>query len=221
MSHNPFAALLLTPAYAVLTYGASGASWRRGAVLGAIFIAWGAVATVACLADAPARLGIGGGLVIGASWIVAIVLPIAARRWLLPGPLDQRWLVGLQIARVIGGVFLIEMTRGNLPGAFAYPAGVGDLVVGVTALFVVLRWRKEIPRSAVWLVLILGVIDFVSAFFFGFTSSAGPLRLFAEGFDSQLDRFPTGMIPLFLVPYAWFFHTLSWLELRRARVATA
>jgi hypothetical protein len=52
--------------------------------------------------------------------------------------------------------------------------------------------------------------DFMSAFFFGFTSSEGsPLQLFFPAVTNQLILFPTGMIPLFLVPYAIFFHFLS------------
>ena len=58
----------------------------------------------------------------------------------------------------------------------------------------------------------LGMADFVSAFFFGITSSAGPLQLFHPDVTNNLLLFPTGMIPLFLVPYAIFFHTLSWLN---------
>jgi hypothetical protein len=54
--------------------------------------------------------------------------------------------------------------------------------------------------------------DFLSAFFFGFTSTQGPLELFfLSPVPNRLIMFPTGMIPLFLVPYAIFFHVLSLL----------
>jgi hypothetical protein len=65
--------------------------------------------------------------------------------------------------------------------------------------------------------LALGIADFVSAFFFGFFSSAGPQQLLFPEVPNRALLFPTGLIPLFLVPYAIAFHTLSWLTLRRQR----
>ncbi len=61
----------------------------------------------------------------------------------------------------------------------------------------------------------IGISDFVSAFFFGFTSSATPLQLFAFDQPNQVLLYPTGLIPLFLVPYAVVFHILSITEMQR------
>jgi hypothetical protein len=60
------------------------------------------------------------------------------------------------------------------------------------------------------------VADFISAFFFGYFSSDGPAQLFFPEIANNTLLYPTGLIPLFLVPYAIFFHTLSWLTLRRS-----
>ncbi|MCH8062376.1 MAG: hypothetical protein IH861_07730 [Chloroflexi bacterium] len=58
--------------------------------------------------------------------------------------------------------------------------------------------------------------DFVSAFYFGFTSSStSPFQLFAFDQPNQLLLYPTGLIPLFLVPYAVVFHILSLAEMQR------
>ena len=140
------------------------------------------------------------------------------RDWFLDRPLSQHWLIGLQLWRAIGGVFLIEMAREHIPGIFAYPAGLGDLFVSGLAAVVLLRygWQPTIPRLAILLVIGFGAADFLSAFFFGFTSSRGPQQLFFPAGANDLSLFPTGLIPLFLVPGAIFFHALSWLELRRA-----
>jgi hypothetical protein len=118
---------------------------------------------------------------------------------------------------VIGGVFLIEMVRGNIPRVFAYPTGVGDLAVALVAALVLLKYwnAKRIPGAAVYLVIILGVADFMSAFFFGFGSSETPIQLFFPEVPNNVIVFPTGLIPLFFVPYAIFFHTLSWLSYRK------
>jgi hypothetical protein len=57
-----------------------------------------------------------------------------------------------------------------------------------------------VPVGAIHLVGVLGVINFTSAFFLGFTSSASPVQLFSIESPNQAILFPTGLIPLFLVP---------------------
>ena len=74
------------------------------------------------------------------------------------------------------------------------------------------RHAKRIPGAAVYLVIILGTADFLSAFFFGFGSSETPIQLFFPEVPNNVIVFPTGLIPLFLVPYAIFFHVLSGLS---------
>ena len=102
----------------------------------------------------------------------------------------------------------------NIPGIFAYPAGIGDILVAFVALGVIVIFRKgeQIPKKVVFLVIDLGIADFISAFFFGFTSSDSPLQFFFPPVENNVILFPTGMIPLFLVPSAIFFHTLSILN---------
>jgi len=70
-----------------------------------------------------------------------------------------------------------------------------------------------IPGKFIIFIIVIGIADFMSAFFFGFTSSEGsPMQLFFPEITNRLILFPTGMIPLFLVPYAIFFHLLSLLN---------
>ncbi|NNE18537.1 MAG: hypothetical protein HKN10_08685, partial [Myxococcales bacterium] len=178
---------------------------------------FGALMFWVCIADVPRRLDLPGNLIVPAAWILPSLILYIRRDWFLDKWLCQKWLIGLQLFRAIGGVFLIEMVRGNIPGIFAYPAGLGDLAVAAVAALVLLKyWNAErIPGSAVALVIILGVADFLSAFFFGFGSSETPVQLFFPEVPNQVIVFPTGLIPLFLVPYAIFFHTLSWLSFRK------
>lgn len=215
------AAVLVPPFHTLATFVFSGASARKGAIIGALFLAWGAFMVWFCLANVVGWFGQPlGALFIPLFWLAPSVVLFLARDWVLGEPLSQRWLVGLQVWRVIGGVFLIEMARGNLPAIFAVPAGVGDIAVALVALAVLWRSRNspQIPAGAVRLVLVLGVVDFASAFFFGFFSTVGPQQIFFPDVRNDTLLFPTGMIPLFLVPYAIFFHTLSWLALRRSAV---
>src|ERR1700758_1792936 len=41
--------------------------------------------------------------------------------------IPQHWLIGVQVFRVLGGVFLIRWWQGDLVAVFAIPAGVGDV----------------------------------------------------------------------------------------------
>ena len=207
-------AFLVTPFYIFATYVFSGASPRKGAQVGTAFLLWGAFMFWGCIANVPGRLGLIGNIIVPMAWLIPSLILYLKRDWFLETVLSQRWLIGLQIFRVIGGVFLIEMVRGNLPGVFAYPAGIGDIFVAVVAWMVLMRYRpsERIPAGAIFLVIGLGVADFISAFFFGFTSSETPLQLFHHEAANQVVDFPTGLIPLFLVPYAIFFHLLSALN---------
>ena len=216
------AAMMVTPLHLLATFIFSGASARTGVILAALFMLWGATMTWFCLAGVPASLGPAGNLVVPACWVTPAALLLLFRKRVMAHPLSQRWLVGLQLWRVIGGVFLIELARGNLPGAFAYPAGIGDILAGLLALAALLTSRGgRIAAGRVVAVIVFGMADFISALFFGVTSGDGPLQLFESDAASTVLTFPTGMVPLFLVPYAIFFHTLSWLQLRRDRATAA
>lgn len=211
--------MMVVPVFLLATYVFSGASKKKGLRIGVAFMVFGAVMTWVCLSGLPRKLGPAGSLFVPVAWILPTLILYLRRDWFLSEALCQKWLVGLQLFRAIGGVFLIEMGRGNIPGIFAYPAGVGDIAVAVVALAVLVRFRGE-TRIAGWaivLVIVLGVADFVSAFFFGFGSSPTPVQLFFPDPPNRVIFFPTGMIPLFLVPTAIFFHVLSGLTYARHR----
>ena len=211
------AAFLVTPLHIFATYAFSGASLRAGLSLAFIWLICGAVMFYVCIADVPSQLGLAGNLIVPLAWLTPSILLIAFRKLMTKAALSSRWLISLQLWRAIGAVFLIEMARGNLPGIFAYPAGIGDVAVAIIAAAVLIFYKKpaKLPARAIHLVGILGVLDFASAFFFGFFSAATPVQLFSFDNPNQVSLFPTGMIPLFLVPYAIFFHTLTWLNLAR------
>ena len=58
----------------------------------------------------------------------------------------QAWLVGVQLYRALGVIFLILYASGKLPGLFAWPAGVGDIAVGLLAPVVGLAYARA-PRE--------------------------------------------------------------------------
>lgn len=147
---------------------------------------------------------------------LASIVAYRARHWILGRGVSQHLLIGLQLIRPIGMVFVFEHTQGNLPGIFAYPAGLGDLLTGLLAAFVLYRFQDtKIPPFWIVLVAVVGLLDFVSAFFFGFTSSETPVQLFSFENPNQVTEYPLGLIPLFLVPYAVIAHILSLTQLSR------
>jgi hypothetical protein len=60
----------------------------------------------------------------------------------------QPWIVGVQFYRAFGVVFLILYAAGQLPALFAWPAGVGDIMVGCRPpwLPTPMRERRANPR---------------------------------------------------------------------------
>ena len=69
--------------------------------------------------------------VLGPPTVFAVAYAASARVRSLALGLDLRLLTAMQAWRVIGGMFLVLMWLRVLPGTFAWPAGIGDLVVGM------------------------------------------------------------------------------------------
>ena len=161
-------AMMVTPLFALATYAFSGASLKKGATIASVFLIWGGFMTWICLAAIPQSLGIPVTLIVPICWMAPTLILFRYQAWFLDKPLSQRLLVSLQLWRVVGALFLLEMARGNIPGIFAYPAGIGDVIVAAVAAWVLLKYKnaKTIPPQAVKLVIFCGVVDFFSAFLY-------------------------------------------------------
>jgi len=154
--------------------------------------------------------------------IVALVLLLRSKRvTALLDSIPPHWLVGLQVYRVLGGFFLIYYARGQVPGVFALPAGIGDVTTGLLALpaaaYVATGTAFGRKIGLAWNVL--GLLDFVSAISLGAMSSPGPLQVFAfDQPNALIGTYPTVMIPAFAVPTSIVLHILSIRQLiRRGR----
>ena len=169
-------------------------------ILGAwIFVATGAgVAGWLEKANAP--------LVAGIIWTLTAVALLAC--WKVPTlhkwamKVELRWLVLLHLTRFIGFYFLFLCRRGELPFAFAAPAGWGDIIVATLAVLLlalsgVRRWGMLIIWNTIGLADILFVI--ITA-----------LRLGLEDWRSMhaLREFPLSLLPTFLVPLIIVSHVL-------------
>jgi hypothetical protein len=132
--------------------------------------------------------------------------------------LDLRLLTVLQSWRVLGAMFVVLYAYGLLPGLFAWPAGLGDLLVGLAAPFAA---ASMIRNTAGWhrRVLFLnlaGLLDFVGAVGTGLLTSGSPLGLLAGSATSDImNVLPLSLIPTFAVPFFVILHFISLLQLRR------
>jgi hypothetical protein len=195
-------------------------------VVGAFSLGWTALAysMVRFNSDAPfvqgtplvyAKPFVGLALISALTWVFRKRLLGHSLGHSLGEGVPQQWLIALQLFRPIGLVFILEHHRGMLPAIFALPAGWGDLLAGLVALAVLLRYPTgTVPAKAVLTVAIVGLLDFFFAFFFGFSSSASPLQLFSFDAPNPVLNYPLGLIPMFLVPYAVAAHLLSLAQLQ-------
>jgi hypothetical protein len=119
-------------------------------------------------------------------------------------------LIAVQTYR-IGGIFFIwGMTQGLLDPAFAIPAGVGDILIGVTAIpFAIFLW-KGYSWSKYSLVVwsVLGIADLVNAVTLG--------RITSPDFSSStMATFPWILVPTVGVPLGLALHGITLYRLRK------
>jgi hypothetical protein len=163
-----------------------------------------------------------GGLPFGvafATFLLALLLatriPVVSRILADPGAAAR--LAVPHTLRVLGVTFLVLMAQGHLPAAFALPAGLGDIAVGIAAPFVARRLARE-PRSAaavieaVWFNA-LGLLDLVVAVSLGVLLGLRGL-LEVTPTTEALRLLPLALIPTGAVPLAIALHLVSLGQLR-------
>jgi hypothetical protein len=129
-------------------------------------------------------------------------------------------LIALQTFRIGGAVFVVAWAQGVLPGGFALPAGIGDMLVGLSAPFVAAAVASRSPRHALWATLwnVAGLIDLISAVSLGVLHSSSSFALLATAPTSDaLARYPFSLIPSFFVPLAVILHALALRSIVRER----
>ena len=125
-------------------------------------------------------------------------------------PLD--WVIGFQLYRTLGVVFLVEWMLGALPGTFALPAGIGDVAIGLTAPFVAARLKRGAPNARELAILwnVLGIADLVTAVSTAVLSTPGPLHVLAVDSSSRaLTMLPLVLVPTIAVPFSILLHLIS------------
>jgi hypothetical protein len=117
------------------------------------------------------------------------------------------WLIGLQVYRVFGSVFILAWAGAALPGVFALPAGAGDTLVGILALPVAGIISRRRAAGVAW--NLLGILDMADAFLLSTLTVQGQLP------------FPLVLIPSFAVPLSLLLHAVSLRQLRRGALSAS
>src|SRR5215210_3710617 len=118
-------------------------------------------------------------------------------------------LIAVHIWR-IGGIFFIwGMTQGLLDPAFAIPAGVGDILIGVTAIpFAIFLWKGySWSKYALLVWSVLGIADLVNAVTLGVITTP-------DFRTSTMAIFPWILVPTLAVPLALALHGITLYRLR-------
>jgi hypothetical protein len=141
--------------------------------------------------------------------------------------LDLRLIAGMQAWRWAGLGFLSLYAHGVLPAVFAFPAGLGDMAIGVTAPWLILALIRHPGFAASGTFIrwnVLGILDLIVAISIGTVST-----FFATGAPGEISTAPMAMLPLllvpaFLVPLFLMLHTSALMQsrqLRRSRIQGA
>ena len=134
-------------------------------------------------------------LILFACWKVPTL-----QRWVMT--VELRWLVLLHLTRFVGFYFFLLSSRGELPFAFAAPAGWGDITVAALAVLLL-----ALSNARNWTMLIIwNTIGLTDILFVVMTA----LRLGLEDWRSMhaLREFPFSLLPTFLVPLIIVSHVL-------------
>ncbi len=187
------------------------AFWFAGAV------ALGAAGVFETRIDEPPLALIGAVLAPTALFAVAFAVAPSVRAW--TRSLDLALLTLPHAWRTVGFVFLVMWFVGVLPGAFAAPAGFGDLAIAVAAPFVaaalILKWSGAI-RAAAWL-HVLGVADFAIAVAAGVSGVGGAKDTLA--LTDPMTAFPLVLIPAAAVPLLLATHVMALVRIGCGRAS--
>ena len=133
--------------------------------------------------------------------------------------LDIRLISTIQAWRFLGFAFIALYAHGKLPGMFAWPAGLGDMLVAGTAPWIAMTLVRRPSfaasqsfRSWNW----LGIADLVIAVSCGTLASGLVPGLVGEVTTAPMASLPLAFVPVYLVPLMLMLHAAALLQSRRA-----
>jgi hypothetical protein len=123
-------------------------------------------------------------------------------------------LASIHVIRIFGVVFLIGISQGIIAPTFGYVAGIGDILIGVTAIpmaYVIKMGHSWARRgSIIW--NSIGMADLVTAIYLGVTTSQ-----FSADTSATMTTWPWIIIPTVGVPSLLTIHFVIFWLLRRYR----
>lgn len=134
-------------------------------------------------------------------------------------PIHQ--IVIVQFFRVLGYGFLVFYSLGLLPGAFAIPTGVGDMFVGITAVFVAyfLYLKKSYAYTLAKIWNFVGIADLLLAISLGILTYQWFIQLASTDIPSNpIAEIPLITVPVFAVPLSLLLHLFTLRKLRNIKV---
>jgi hypothetical protein len=158
--------------------------------------------------------------------LVAVTAPLAAfvaALWVIPGfrafvlAADLPLITAIQGWRVAGFGFLALYAHGVLPGLFAWPAGLGDIAIGVTAPWVMrsLAGRPRFAASPLFVIWnLLGIADLVVAVSTGALGSVLATGVAGEITTAPMAQLPLVLIPAYFVPLFIMLHLVALMQAR-------
>ncbi len=132
--------------------------------------------------------------------------------------IDPLLATAIQAWRAGGLGFLALYAHGVLPAVFAWPAGLGDIAIGVTAPWVALGLvrRPDFANSRFFVVWnLLGILDLVVAVSVGALSSALASGVAGEVTTGPMAQLPLVLIPAYLVPLFIMLHLAALFQAQR------
>jgi hypothetical protein len=116
-------------------------------------------------------------------------------------------LVSVHIFRLIGSFFIIVNAFGAIPTAFAYIAGLGDITMALTSIFVAkaIANKKTYtkPLTIVWNTF--GIFDIISVLTSAIITTKISLATGSQGVI-EISKFPFSLIPSFAAATIIFLH---------------
>ena len=134
--------------------------------------------------------------------------------------IDLRLIVGIQAWRWAGFGFLALYAYGVLPGIFAWPAGLGDMAIGVTAPLVLAALLRRPGFAAgksfaTW--NLSGILDLTVAVSIGALVPLLAPNLYRAASTAPMAQLPLVLIPTYLVPTFLILHLTALFQARRLR----
>ena len=139
--------------------------------------------------------------------------------WILK--LDIRPIILLHSWRMIGLGFVFLYFYDQLPALFALPAGIGDAIAAIGALFIgiaLFKQKSNVSRKWIYSWNTFGLMDFILAVSLGVATRTDEMLYSASQVGSDImGTFPLVMIPGFAVPFYIITHLIIYAQLKNTR----